>query len=499
MPTPQEIIKSGDYAALRKLFEESKPAFDVSFEEAHKQWNVEDHPVNDPTIRKKKEIERPLKDGNGKPAIDAEGNVKKQKDYIDVPRVSMPFQKIIVNRRIGFLLGNPIGKNVIFNKEDSKEQSFVDYIDRIHDDNKMDYRNKEIARRMMSEMQCAELWYLIEDSEGVWQYIAQALKLKKPKYQLKVKILSPELGDSFYPLKDGFGDMIAFGRSYKVKEGNKEFEHFDVYTDEFTYKYINRNNSWIIDTEAVGGGKVPNPTKKIPIIYHTQEKPEWFDVQKMIERMETVISNHGDMNDYFGAPILAIFGELIGAVSKSDGGKVLQLGEQAKASFLALDSPPESIKMEIENLEKFIYAMSQTPNTTFAEMKNLGDLSGVALKLLFLDAHMAAIMKEESFGIGIQRRINLIKAFVGKVLDVSFEEAAKSVMIKPVFTPYLPQNFKEEIEILTMAVTGGVMSKETAIEKNPLVADVVVELERVKNEQDLISNDDSESRPPLNR
>lgn len=498
MPEPLEVIKSGNYDEIKKIFEENKPSFEITFEEAQKQWDVEDHPVNDVNLRKKKEIEKPLLDSSGNPRVNADGHVIKQKESIEVTRVTMPFQKIIVNRRVGFLLGNEIGKNVIFNKEDSKEQALVDFVDRIQDDNKMDYLNKEIARRMMSEMACAELWYLVEDVGDAWQYIAQALKITKPKFELKIKILSPVLGDLLYPLKDSYGDLIAFGRSYKIKEENKEIEHFDVFTTEFTYKYVNRG-VWALDTTATGGGKVQNTIKKIPIIYHSQDKPEWFDVQRMIERIETVVSNHGDMNDYFGAPILAIFGELVGAVSKSDGGKILQLASEAKASFLALDSPPESIKMEVENLEKFIYAMSQTPNIAFAEMKQLGDLSGVSLKLMFLDAHLAARAKEETFGIGIQRRLNLIKAFIGNVLDVSLSEAAKSVRIKPVFTPYLPANTKEDVEVLTMAVTGGIMSKETAIEKNPLVSDAEVEMERVQNERAIEMNEDIESQPAVKK
>ena len=71
--------------------------------------------------------------------------------------------------------------------------------------------------------------------------------------------------------------------------------------------------------------------------------------------------------------------------------------------------------MEVDNLEKFIYAMSQTPNISFSEMKELGkDISGFAITLLFLDAHLAVRAKEETFGLGIQRRVNLIQSVYRK-------------------------------------------------------------------------------------
>jgi SPP1 family phage portal protein len=317
---------------------------------------------------------------------------------------------------------------------------------------------------MMSELECAELWYLVEDTGNYWTSIAKAIGIKKPKYQLKMKILSPALRDNLYPLYNEYGDMIAFARGYRTKEEGKEVEHFDVYTADFSYKYINRG-SWALDKNAVGGGIIKNSTGKIPVIYHLQSKPEWSDVQGMIERLETLLSNHGDMNDYFGEPILAIFGQLIQAINKGESGKIMQLSENAKASFLALDSPPESIKMEVENLEKFIYAMSQTPNISFEQMKDIGQLSGIALTLMFLDAHMAAVAKEETFGSGVQRRVNLIKAYIGNVLNVGLKSAAESVFMKPVFTPYMPIDIEGLITTLSQATNAGYVSKETAAEK----------------------------------
>jgi SPP1 family phage portal protein len=319
---------------------------------------------------------------------------------------------------------------------------------------------------MISQLEVAELWYLTEVTEiGFWNNLMKKTGLSASKFNLKMKVLCQESGDGLYPLFDGYGDMIAFARSYKLKEDDIEVEHFDVYTAEFTYKYANRQD-WALDSTAPGGGRIPNQAKKIPVVYYSQAKPEWADVQYMIDRLEKLLSNHSDMNDYFGEPILAIFGQLIQAINKGESGKILQLSENAKASFLALDSPPESIKMEVENLEKFIYALSQTPNISFQEMKELGgDLSGFAITLLFLDAHMACRIKEETFGIGIQRRVNLIKSFIGNVMNTALSESAQTVRLKPVFTPYMPKNIKELIDMIDVAVTAKVMSRKTGTEK----------------------------------
>jgi len=500
MPTYFEIIKSENYEAIRKIFEDNRPAYmtglnGYTFEQAKDEYIVDSHRVmiNDSDNRPDKTIFRPvISDSTGETLIDtATGNAKVQRATSKVNRVPLPVPEIIVNRRVGFMLGNPIKYDVVFNDKNPKEQTLVDYVYEIEDSSKISYKNKEIARRMMSEMACAELWYLTElKEEGFWNYISSRFGFSKPKYLLKMKVLSPMLGDGLYPLFDGYGDLIAFARSYKLKEDQKEVDCFDVYTLEMTYKFSNRDTAWKLDETSVGGGKIPNLAQKIPLVYHQQEKPEWANVQKMIERLEKLLSNHGDMNDYFGEPILAIFGQLIQAVNKGESGKILQLAENAKASFLALDSPPESVKMEIENLEKFIFALSQTPNISFSEMKSLGDLSGVALELMFLDAHLAARAKEEVFGVGIQRRVNLIKAFIGNILDVSLAEASQTVKMKPVFTPYMPKNMKELIETMSQSVASGIISTTTATEKlenEGYISDASKEQERLQQEADLIA------------
>lgn len=491
-----EIIKGGDFKEIQRIFTDNKPGYltqtdGYTSDSAKEEYYVETHNVmiNDSEHRPDKTIWKPVIDeSNGEPKIFADTNKPALiKTAAKVNRVPIPFQEIIVNRRVGFLLGNPITYNVTFDDGKPEEKALVDYFYEIEDSAKIEYRNKEIARRMMSEMACAELWYLTEIKEkGFWNYLAQKLKVKAPAFQMRVKVLSPWLGDTLYPLFDASGDMVAFARGYKIKEDGKDIEHFDVYTSDMTYKYVNRGE-WKLDDLAVGGGKVTNLAGKIPVIYHTQDKPEWANVQKMIERIEKLLSNHGDMNDYFGEPILAIFGQLISAINKGESGKILQLSENAKASFLALESPPESVKMEIENLEKFIFALSQTPNISFSEMKSLGDLSGVALELMFMDAHMAARAKEEILGIGIQRRANLIKTFIGKILDVSLSEASQTVKMKPVFTPYMPKNLKEMVEMLDQSISAGIMSKATGTEKledEGLISDSATEFERLKEEAD---------------
>lgn len=464
----RELITKNNFKKIEEVFIAGKPSFEVEQLTAIKQYKVEEHAIFDKTLRPDKNV------------YDDKGILT---DTVPVARIGIPFQELIVNRRVGFTLSIPVKTEATYSKtKNTKEEDLVDYIDRIQDENKMDYKNKEILRRMLSEMECAEVWYFVETGEA------------KPKFTLRLKIISPDLGDTLYPLYDSTGDMIAFARAYALKEDNssKDIKHFDIYLPEAEYKYVNLSEKWELDrnmgqNEAgediqLNTNPIPNKVGKIMIIYHSQKKPEWYKVQSSIDREEEVFSNHADMNDYFGAPILAISGEFTGTGDKKESGKVLLLTEQAKAAFLALQSPPESIKMEVDNLDKTIYSQTQTPDISFTTMKGMGTIAQFTMKAFFMDAHMAVGNVEERFGIGLQRRMNLIKACIGTVIDTTYSELAKTLRIKPKITPYLPENATELIENLTVAKTGGIMSTESCVEQNPLVEDPATEIKRLRED-----------------
>lgn len=463
-----ELIAGNDFAKIQVAFTSAKPKFKVEQPEALKQYKVPEHEIFDTTKRPDKTIKKDTGQVNeaGEPVLASA--------IVPVARVGMPFQKLIVDRRVGFMLSDPVQVKVEDGDDSTQEQELVKLITRIQNENKMDYKNKEIARRLMSEMEAAEIWYFVPNENPAIE----------AKFILKMRVVSPDLGDTLYPMFDPTGDMIAFARSYKVNDEGKDTEHFDIYLAENEYYWImDASGKWTLDPLITPNPK-PNQVKKIMVIYYSQQTPEWADVQTMISRLETIVSNHADVNDYFGSPILTVIGELAGYAQKGETGKILQLTQGSQANYLALATEPASIAMEKDNLEAYIYSMSQTPNITFAEMKGLGALSGVALKLLFMDAHMAVKNKEETFGLGLQRRLNLLKASAGLVVNTSLAKVAEVTQIKPVLTPFLPENVTEAIDNLASSIQSGMMSTETALENHPLIADVQTELDRLAKEKE---------------
>src|SRR5690606_11773903 len=99
-------------------------------------------------------------------------------------------------------------------------------------------------------------------------------------------------------------------------------EYKDVYDDTNIHKYEKvEGGDW------VSTGSVKHGFSKIPLIYFPQDdyRTEWADVQSMIDRLEELISNFADSNDYNGSPILVARGMIKSFSAKGERGKVLEM------------------------------------------------------------------------------------------------------------------------------------------------------------------------------
>jgi len=391
-----------------------------------------------------------------------EGNT----EVVPVTRIGIALQKLITSRAASFLCGNPI--EIKGTPNGVPETKMLAGVNKVWLSNKLDFKSKELARLLFSETHCAELWYAEDAAPDFW--IGEPVKSK---YKPRVKILAPSYGDDLYPVFNPEGDMIAFGRGYIIKVDDKDEEHFDLYTNETIYLGVKGDGGFAVVPEK-------NVFTKIPIVYYSQPKPIWNDVQTMITQLETVISNNSDTNAYFGDPLLIIDGEIEGFAKKGQTGKTIKVKNGAKVSYLTWEQAPEAIKMEIDNLLRFIYNITDTPDISFEQMKSIGGNapSGFALEMLFLGAHLKASDNEEIFGESVQRRLNLIMSALASI-DLGLKQGL-SLKIRPKFEYFMPKNNAEKIDIINSAVQGGIMSIESAVRQNPLIEDPEAELELIK-------------------
>jgi SPP1 family phage portal protein len=475
----KKLIAVNDYRELVRLVIMSKPGQFMQFNESgtpqyykhpiweyQKQYNALQHDITDNMKRQDKVVTKDDPFSTADPPSTV--------TYTEpVARLTLPLQKMIVSRAAAFLCGKPIELDA--SPKEGIEQDLLDVITKTWDDNKLDFESKKLAKLMMAETEVAELWYTEKADPDFWNDTPNANGGSQ--YKLRMMILANKYGDLLYPVFNNAMDMVAFGRHYWIPSGdNTRIEHFDLYTDFENYEgERDTNGDWVVT-------KQPNLIGKIPVIYYYQELPEWAEVQNMIDRLEKLISNHADTNDYNGSPTIIVEGKVAGFSSKGESGKVLELENGAKASYLAWNSAPESIKLEYLNLRSLIFDLTDTPDISFEQMSKIGRLtSGVALRLMFLAAHMKAADKEELFGKSVQRRINYIKAAMIK-LNLQLK-AGQPLSIKPKFEYFLPNNDTEQISDLLAAHGGGILSQKSAVKANPLVEDPEAEWDQIQSEQ----------------
>lgn len=396
--------------------------------------------------------------------VDSDG-VRRESTEIDrVNRIALPLQQIIVERAVAFLFGNDV-KVTAIGDDEALAQAVTDALISIGKDNKIDSFNRKLARSTFSVTEAAEYWYSPEGKNIMHNRYGFNTTAR-----LRCQLFSPLKGDYLYPYFDNFGDMTAFGREFTIKDdrGN-DLRSFELWTDKKYYRWVN-DGGWTQQEER------ENKLGAIPIVYYAQETPEYYGVQILIERVEKLLSNTGDTNDRHARPILAAKGRVENMI-----GDFVQLDEGADVHYVSWDQGTASVREEVEILLNLIYSLSQTPNISFEAVKGIGNLSGVSLKMLFLDAHLKVRNKQELFEEGLIRRYNILKRFLAQI-NPAWGEKVNHLEVDIKITPYIIGNETESIENITTLYSSKQISLQRALELNPYVDNPDIELQRIKDE-----------------
>lgn len=438
-----------------------------------KQIDPMQHDVMNPAIRKDKWVKADPADPNKFEMVSVtEGQEETQSLRQEkVARIATALQKLIVKRDVSFIFGNPVELDCT--PENDLQKKVLKALERIKYDVKEGSLNRKVARNLFSCTEVAEYWYPVESANSNYGF--------NSKYKLRCAIFSPLLGDTLYPYFDETGDMVAFSRLFTRQSGSKTVTYFETYTDEEHWMWMQGADGYVV----VDGFPKSLIIGKIPIVFGNQDQTSWADVQNIIDRLEMLLSQFADTNIYHSSPKIVVKGELTGFAKKGEAGAILQLdGDNAEAKYLSWDSAPESVKLEIQTLLTLIYTITQTPDISFDSVKGIGNVSGVALKLMFMDAHLKVADHREVFDEYLQRRINIQKAYLG-VMNKSLQAEAENLMVTPEITPYIIRDEASEIKIWTEANGGNpVMSQKASFQKARMTSDPEADFEQYQAEQD---------------
>lgn len=470
--TIEEIFKKATANDVISELKSSRFIPQPDVEEAKKALNPKLHDVNDPIKRpdKRVKVDADNDADSAQKVITTDGeavNFRTEK----VARVAIALQKLIIKRAVSFCFGNPPKYNAT--PQNDNEQAVLYALNRILVDVKSKSMNRKIARAIFGFKECAEYWYTVPVNKSHSKYGFPA------QHKLRCALFSPEYGDTLYPYFDETGDMVAFSRAFSRKDDNgNAVDYFETFTDKEHWLWMNGANGY----EAAPGYPKPIAIGKIPVIYGHQPYFETEDVDKLIDRLEHLLSNFADTNDYHASPKIFTTGQINGWSKKGESGAVIEGEEGATMQYVSWQNAPESVKLEIETLLKLIYTISQTPDISFDAVKGLGAISGVALKLLFMDAHLKVQDKGEIFDDYLQRRVNVILAYIGQ-MNTTLENDCENIIVEPELVPYMLVNELEELNYwLTANGNKPVISQEESIEGAGISKNVEATMQKIKDQ-----------------
>lgn len=423
---------------------------------------------------------------------DQEEKVSEKTRIEKVARIALAFQKLIVKRSVGITFGNPVKYKA--SPENEQEKTLYNAIIRVLKDNKEQTHNRRVARQLYGVTEVAERWYVTDVKDEHTNYSKNATKKK-----IRVVTFSPQYGDVLYPFFDDNRDMVAFSRRFTRKniEG-KDQTFFETLTSDMFYMWYNdgdvdgaNSESW----KMVEGYPMPNPYGKIPVIYGCIEKPDYDDVQSLINRLEVLLSNFADTNDYHASPKIVVKGNVTSFCKKGEAGAVLEVDQDADVNYLAWQQAPDAVKMEYQTLKELIHTLTQTPDISWESVKGL-NVSGVALQLMFMDAILKVKDNEEVWLDYLTRRINLLMAILSKIDVNEFDEAAKSLFVEPEIQPYIIIDEKERADI-ELSLSGNKQLKSRRSAMQSLGVDNIDEEIKVIEEEEAAEQMFDQNEPTL--
>lgn len=358
--------------------------------------------------------------------------ISSKTEYVN--RIGIPFASRIVNTSVAFAFGNPVKWTL--NSSNEEDKKYFDAYMAVLKMAKYDSIDKLMCKALKSYSECAELWYAIEGEPHTKYGFPTTIKLKCLVLDFK--------NSKLYPYFDEYGDLKAFCREYKIERDNKEVILYDVITAYQILRYENSNNGYILIDEK------ENKLGKIHVVYNRQDKTEFQDVQSAINRLMLIMSNHADTNDYHSSPTLFGKGEFPAISKKGEQGKFFVGQVNSTLEYVTWDSAPESMKLEIENLYRIIFEFTQTPNFSFEQVKGLGAISGVSLKLMFLDAHLKVVHDKVIYDAWMDRRKSIILSYLGQI-DSNNKSKYESLDISHEIRPYMIDDRKGLIDEIVSA------------------------------------------------
>ena len=370
-------------------------------------------------------------------------------------KVMLNYYKLAVKFFVYLILSQPV-------KVTHPDEGFMQFLKQFHKFNQIDKHNAEILEASAVFGNAFE--HIFFDDEG----------------NLRVRLID---GMASVPFWDDYMDLEYFAEQYSEMDYNgMQHKIARIFTEDETAEYI----------DGIQTSMTPN-LYGLPIvhyindIFHRQVRTDLEDLQSIVEEMETLLSDVADTNKYHGDPLLLVFGQRLNNLQGK--GKILNFEKGADAKYLTWDQNINASDWLYNKLKESFFDIAMLPRIFF-DPKSMTSVSGVALKMFYMVSLVKAQEKALNFKDGLLRRYSVL----AKIYELTTNRAINLDDLNIEITVNLPTNETETINNLLMMVTGGLMTKETALKKSPYIDNPDEELAKlIENSPDVYRLNEGES------
>lgn len=368
-------------------------------------------------------------------------------------RMAIPFQKIIKDKQVLHLTGNPMQFTMNETNPTKKQHDNFIVFKQYWEERNQDGMKNKMVDVQKSFGDAGLLYYF--DYKG----------------RIKSRILSFEDGYVLCPHNDKNGDRILES-VYYTKDN---VEYIDSYDDKYMYRWVNSGN-----TDEIGeNGWVLMPPvehgfEEIPLITKRGDVA-WNCVQTIIEDYEILYNIFNAIQRRYGWGILYVKGKFGDKGKKLAGNIVLNdtsTETNGDAKFLTPPSPEGTLNT-LELLEETIQKGSATTFILPKDIKMSGDISGIAIMMaqsLDIVNAMQGVIEWQNVADKMVRlfKYGLSCELVNNKINKNAITEFDNIHISAKFKVWRPMNEYEYNQMITILTGAGILSKESGIELNTL-------------------------------
>lgn len=358
-------------------------------------------------------------------------------------KVTLNYYKMAVKFFVYLLLSQSV-------KVTCEDAGFMDFITQFHKFNQIDKHNAEVLEATSVFGNAFE--HIFYDQQG----------------NLRVRLID---GMAAIPFWDDYMDLQYFAEQYSEMDySGMKHTISRIFTDEQTTEFLDGTATSMI--ENLYGLPI---VFYVNDIFHRQIKTDLEDLQSIVEEMETLLSDVADTNKYHGDPLLLVFGQRLNNLQGK--GKILNFEKGADAKYLTWDQNINASDWLYNKLKESFFDIAMLPRI-FYDTSSLTSVSGVALRMFYLASLIKAQEKAMNFKDGLLRRYKLL----ARIYELTTNRTIDTDSIKIEVNVNLPLNEAETINNLLMLLTGGLITKETALKKTPYVDNPEEEFKKIMDE-----------------